>query len=873
MPKAAFDDLLQFLRKVSAVHESRHLSDAALLQRFQASGDTAALSVLVQRHGPMVLAVCRRVLGDLHSADDVFQATFLVLVRRARTLKCTASLGTWLYAVARRIAIKARAKAAARQCRERELDDMAQREQLDEATWKELRVVLDEEIGRLPEKFSAPVVLCYFQSKCYDQAAKELGWSKSSLANRLTRARELLRQQLVKRGVTLSAAALATALGEKASGAPVAAMLTISTVKAVTSAAAGKVAVGGGISATAVALAEEALKSMAAVKATAIIVALTLALGGAGVAGSGWLQTSGATGALSLPATATAQAPQIKPGPQPKPKNDPPVDLYGDPLPEGAVARLGTARFRRGIGTTAVTFLAGGKTMAAASMFQGGPGFWDAVTGQPLQRPAILDECDSLAFSRDEKLILTNRLRLLDTATGQEIRQFSLLPRDKGSKYRCVILSPDGQTAAAGGSGDDGRPIIALFDLAGGKLLHRIPGHGNIINSLAFSPTGTILASSGSGDKTVHLWEVATGKEIRRFDRNEKSVFHVAFSPIGAVLATAGIDGARLWEVETGKQLQYLEANTELGVSQVCFSADGKTLATGARDGKIALWDPDTGKEIRRWQAHTDMVSCLAFSPDGKMLASGGSYADFAIRRWQTSTGKEIDPLAGHSGPVESLIFGPGGKTLLSCDRGGKIVGWDVSAAHEHRSLYPARDALHDNVHMWLLRDVAPGGEVAALLGTLKTPKQDPVICLWDTASRKEIHVLKVPAMTGGLPAIRFSPDGKQLALGASDGIHLWDVTTGKDLHYLELPEPEFVIRANLKQVWTLAFSPDGKLLAFVDGDNSIRLLEVASGKVLRKWDSQQRGIQVVIFSPDTKSLVSIVDDDVSVWNTAPGKQ
>ncbi len=155
MPKAAFDDLLQFLRKVSAVHGARHQSDAELLQRFQANGDNVALSILVQRHGPMVLAVSRRVLGDFHSAEDVFQATFLVLVRRARTLKCSASLGTWLYAVARRIAIKARAKAAARQCRERELDDMAQREQLDEVTWNDLRAVLDEEIGRLPEKYSA----------------------------------------------------------------------------------------------------------------------------------------------------------------------------------------------------------------------------------------------------------------------------------------------------------------------------------------------------------------------------------------------------------------------------------------------------------------------------------------------------------------------------------------------------------------------------------------------------------------------------------------------------------------------------------------------------------------------------------------------
>src|SRR5262245_21383476 len=188
------------------------LPDAALLGLFLADRNEAAFRLLLSRHGPMVLGVCRRVLSDAHTAEDAFQATFLVLVRRAASIRKQPSLGSWLHGVARRIAVRARAQATAQRQRERRVADMARSGPLDDLTWQELRSVLDEEIGHLPEKYRAPMVLCYFEGKSYDEAAHALGWPKSSLASRLARGRELLRAGLSRRGLTLSAATLATAL-------------------------------------------------------------------------------------------------------------------------------------------------------------------------------------------------------------------------------------------------------------------------------------------------------------------------------------------------------------------------------------------------------------------------------------------------------------------------------------------------------------------------------------------------------------------------------------------------------------------------------------------------------------------------------------
>ena len=161
-----------------------------LLERFLSRRDESAFTFLVRRHGPMVLGVCRRILGDPHEAEDVFQATFLVLVRRTRSIRRKESVGSWLYGVAQRIGLRARAQIAVRRLREREAGNMPGARPVDDLTLQELRSALDEAIGTLPEKYRTPIVLCYLEGKSHNQAAKELGWPKNSVTNRLARGRE-----------------------------------------------------------------------------------------------------------------------------------------------------------------------------------------------------------------------------------------------------------------------------------------------------------------------------------------------------------------------------------------------------------------------------------------------------------------------------------------------------------------------------------------------------------------------------------------------------------------------------------------------------------------------------------------------------------
>ena len=240
MASTALTDLLAYLRRVHGAHAARDLTDGQLLQRFIAEREDAAFTALVRRHGPMVMGVCNRVLGDAHAAEDSFQATFLVLARRAASIRKRVTLGSWLYGVAQRIALRAKGQTTARRLRETQVQLMPRSAPLDDVTWQELREVLDEEIGRLPEKYRAPIVLCYMQGMTHEQAAQMIGCPKRTLTSRLERGREMLRQQLTGRGISLSAGVLATAMCEKMAAARVSALLTMKTVKGGISFARGK---------------------------------------------------------------------------------------------------------------------------------------------------------------------------------------------------------------------------------------------------------------------------------------------------------------------------------------------------------------------------------------------------------------------------------------------------------------------------------------------------------------------------------------------------------------------------------------------------------------------------------------------------------
>jgi len=197
--------MFHYLRKLVRQHGGGEASDHQLLDRFLQSRDEAAFEVLVWRHGPMVHAVCQRMLHHAQDAEDALQATFLTLVRKASSIHKRQALGSWLHKVAFRIALRVRTQAARRSPSETGVEELAIAPPTGDSEWAELRPILDEAIQRLPEKYRAPVVLCYLQGQTNQEAARLLDCPLGTVCTRLNRARERLRRYLTRRNVTLSA--------------------------------------------------------------------------------------------------------------------------------------------------------------------------------------------------------------------------------------------------------------------------------------------------------------------------------------------------------------------------------------------------------------------------------------------------------------------------------------------------------------------------------------------------------------------------------------------------------------------------------------------------------------------------------------------
>jgi RNA polymerase sigma factor (sigma-70 family) len=285
------DGVLQHIHKLVAAVHGVTPADGELLERFVHLRDEDAFAALVRRHGLMVLGVCRLLLKDAHDAEDACQAAFLVLARRAGSIRKQGSIGSWLYGVAYRAAANLRRQVVRRRGREAPAVDMAQPPPAD-VGWREVRTILDEELQRLPERFRAPLLLCCLEGRTRDEAAQELGWSLGTLRGRLERGRELLRGRLQRRGVGLSAALSAVLLTGRAASAVVPAALVVSIVRAAVPRAAGQAPAAGAVSARAAAVAEGVMRAMLMIKLK-IVTGLLLALGlvglGAGVLTSGAL--------------------------------------------------------------------------------------------------------------------------------------------------------------------------------------------------------------------------------------------------------------------------------------------------------------------------------------------------------------------------------------------------------------------------------------------------------------------------------------------------------------------------------------------------------------------------------------------------------
>jgi RNA polymerase sigma factor (sigma-70 family) len=334
MASSPSNPVLRHIRRLMMADILGPATDRELLQRFARERDEAAFTSLVERHAAMVFGVCLRVLGHAHDAEDAFQATFLVLARRAASVRWRKQVGNWLHGVALRIAVKMRSRSRQKLPVESSagLNDGRGQEPADhrrpsdpsrEAIRRDLCRVLDEELSRLPGKYRSPLVLCYLEGRTNEEAARELGWPAGSMSRHLARGRELLRERLLRRGLALSGTLVAAVLAERSLSAAVPRLLFDSTIHAAVVFAVRSALVAGSASAEALALAEGILKAMTMTKLkAAVAVFLTLALVGIGTGGV-WQtneqkkdrdRAAAPAGDKPKPATAGQQAIDEKPG-------------------------------------------------------------------------------------------------------------------------------------------------------------------------------------------------------------------------------------------------------------------------------------------------------------------------------------------------------------------------------------------------------------------------------------------------------------------------------------------------------------------------------------------------------------------------------
>jgi RNA polymerase sigma factor (sigma-70 family) len=838
----------------------RDQSDAQLLEQFLQHHDQTAFAGLIERHGPMVWNVCRRVLAQESDAEDAFQATFLVLVRKAQSITRRESLASWLYGVAHRVACQTRAASQRRQTILHELQAMSSIEPSPEDHLPDVRALLDEELNQLPSKYRTPLILCYLQGKTNEQAAQELGWRTGSMSRRLDKARHLLRARLVRRGLALSTATWAVLLAEQACASALPAALVFKTSQAILTAGAGT-----GFSAAVLALAERMMRTMFLAKLR-MIVTMTLVLTGLVAAGVVVRQEM-----LAQPPRQQDPSARSKPGEKgtPAATAELPVDRQGDPLPPGALARLGTLRLRHGGQVYAVAYSPDGSILASGAR-DSGIRLWDAATHKELRHlQGHQNGIMAIAFSRDGKRLASasedRTIRLWDVTTGKCLGLF----QGHEAAVMAVVMVPDGKTIISAGL-DKAIRFWEVPDLQpgqgamAGKEIRCLNDKLGYLYALALSPDAKTLAA-GNGNGRIRLWDLTTSKESGELVGHKGEVYSLAFAG-NDLLASSGNDcTARLWRLPTGK----VEWQTRQGqcVHAVAVSRDRKLVAAAGHMG-IVIYDQETRREWKdpllkddvpvqpgdKWGPSSwvrDGIKALAFSPDGQTLAAGGF--DSRVHEWNLATGKERHFPQEHLGDVESLAFSPDGKLLATGSRDRTLRVWSVSTGMERwrATNFADSDAVVCSVAM------SPDGR------TLAAATHTGELHLWDVVAGQEKTRL------GGRCCV-FSRDGALLACGGQDGsISLSDGASGAF---------RFVLENKGLEIHHLALSPDGKHL--VAGCQDAKNNDMRG--VLRYWDLSQKklerevpvhryGVTSVAFSPDGRFIASTGANEtqVRVWDGA----
>jgi WD40 repeat protein len=701
---------------------------------------------------------------------------------------------------------------------------------------RELLLVLEEELQRLPASHRMAVVTCCLEGHSRDEAAALLGCTVGALRGWLERGRARLHERLVRRGIAMTAA-LATA---EAVGGTVDAAVMTSAVSAAM----------GTASATVVRLA-----------AGGTLVRLRLARLTVLMLGSGamWLMAGSAP---------------VREEPLPQPVHTG-ADVRSDPLPPDAVARIGSSRFRAGKGLTALAYASGGKVIVAAHE-QGVVQFWDAASGKMTNKVAV-DAGQNAAIAcradgRTVDVFSGSTYYAFDVATGKELQKRVLFEKARPLFAR---FSADGSALACVLNDEPNRVI----DPATGKERFRFLRDGAAMPDLAGMPRRTLLATV-SRSSAVHIYDGETGKPLYTWQTPLESVERVHLAPDGKLILCAQRykELAIVMDTATGNVLCGLPTKCNCAA----FSPDSRYVAIGSLpDG--AVYEARTGKEICRLRNRLGFAH-LAFSPDSKLVLGATLYGEMS--QWDVITGTALAASAEPIGGIEVIRFTDDGNRLLTYNYGYRVHEWTTGRLvrryagptpdfSTHRLLSPDGQVFATlDAATVVLQNAANGQELCRVQGVrpmgrvpffsedsrrLFIVESDNAIAVVDTATGKALHRLK--GHKGRAGQFAMSADGRLLVCvswdapeqNRHDGAIVWDVTNGRLLQRIGLRR---------KHVAALALAPDGTELAIAErivGSRppscEIRFLDPRSGQERRSFVAQP-GPTCLRFSPDGRTLL-----------------